>query len=389
LFENANKNSPCVVFIDEIDAVGRQRGAGIAGGNDEREQTLNQILTNMDGFSSTTGIIVIAATNRADILDNALTRPGRFDRKVRVPLPSLEGRKSIFGVHLRNKRIGPDVDVQELATITTQFSGADIANLANEAAILSVRKNSTQICRSDFFDAFEKVTIGLTSNVQETDPDIIDLVSFHETGHAFMAALFNDMFDLRKVTINGNTGGVGGYTLFTPKEKFSKFASKRFLLANLIIALGGRAAEIYLYRNAQTNLYNNDNIFTGFEDLDVTTGASNDLMQANNIARNYITKYGFGENIGLYDSSDSDLPFMGREMTMSSKKISEYTRTDIDSQTSALVKFAYLKAIELIKQNDQAFLKVVSLLKEKRTIGGKEVSNIVDAHSCQVILPED
>ena len=389
LFENANKNAPCVIFIDEIDAVGRQRGAGIAGGNDEREQTLNQILTNMDGFSSTAGIIVIAATNRADILDNALTRPGRFDRKVRVPLPSLEGRKSIFGVHLRNKQIGPDVDVHELATITTQFSGADIANLANEAAILSVRKNSTQIGRSDFFDAFEKVTIGLTSNVQETDPEIIDLVSFHETGHAFMAALFNDMFDLRKVTINGNTGGVGGYTLFTPKEKFSKFASKRFLLANLIIALGGRAAEIYLYRNVQNNLYNNDNIFTGFEDLDVTTGASNDLMQANNIARNYITKYGFGENIGLYDNSDSDLPFMGREMAMSSKKISEYTRTDIDSQTSALMKFAYLKAIELIKQNDQAFLKIVSLLKEKRTIGGKEVSNIVDAHSCQVVLPED
>ena len=389
LFENANKNAPCVIFIDEIDAVGRQRGAGIAGGNDEREQTLNQILTNMDGFSSTSGIIVIAATNRADILDNALTRPGRFDRKVRVPLPSLEGRKSIFGVHLKNKQIGPDVDVHELATITTQFSGADIANLANEAAILSVRKNSTQVSRSDFFDAFEKVTIGLTSNIQETDPELVDLVSFHETGHAFMTALFNDMFDLRKVTINGNTGGVGGYTLFTPKEKFSKFASKRFLLANLIIALGGRAAEIYLYRNVQDNMYNNENIFTGFEDLDVTTGASNDLMQANNIARDYITKYGFGENIGLYDSSDSDLPFMGREMAMSSKKISEHTRTNIDSQTASLVKFAYLKAIELIKQNEQAFLEVVSLLKEKRTIGGKEVIHIVNAQSCQVVLPED
>lgn len=389
LFENANKNAPCVIFIDEIDAVGRQRGAGIAGGNDEREQTLNQILTNMDGFSSTSGIIVIAATNRADILDNALTRPGRFDRKVRVPLPSLEGRKSIFGVHLKNKQIDPDVDVHELATITTQFSGADIANLANEAAILSVRKNSTQVSRSDFFDAFEKVTIGLTSNIQETDPELIDLVSFHETGHAFMAALFNDMFDLRKVTINGNTGGVGGYTLFTPKEKFSKFASKRFLLANLIIALGGRAAEIYLYRNVQNNMYNNENIFTGFEDLDVTTGASNDLMQANNIARDYITKYGFGENIGLYDSSDSDLPFMGREMAMSSKKISEHTRTNIDSQTASLVKFAYLKAIELIKQNDQAFLKVVNLLKEKRTIGGKEVVHIVNVHSCRPVLPEE
>ena len=388
LFESANKNSPCVIFIDEIDAVGRQRGAGIAGGNDEREQTLNQILTNMDGFSSTSGIIVIAATNRADILDNALTRPGRFDRKVRVPLPSPEGRKSIFGVHLKNKRINRDVDIDELATITTQFSGADIANLANEAAILSVRKNSTDITRTDFFDAFEKVTIGLTSNVQETDPEIIDLVSFHETGHAFMVSLFNDMFDLRKVTINGNTGGVGGYTLFTPKEKFSKFASKRFLLANLIIALGGRAAEKYLYKNVQNDLYDNNDIFSGFDDLDVTTGASNDLMQANNIARNYITKYGFGENIGLYDSSDSEMPFMGRDMSMSSKKISEYTRTDIDSQIADLVKFAYLKAIELIEQNDQAFLKIVSILKEKRTIDGKEVQQIIDSHYCQAVLPE-
>lgn len=387
LFEAANSNAPCVIFIDEIDAIGRQRGAGIAGGNDEREQTLNQILTNMDGFSSTRGIIVIAATNRADILDSALTRPGRFDRKVNVPLPSLEGRKSIFGVHLRNKQIGPDVDIDELATITTQFSGADIANLANEAAILSVRKNTTSICREDFFDAFEKVTIGLTSNVQETDPNVIDLVSFHETGHAFMVALFSDMFDLRKVTINGNTGGVGGYTLFTPKEKFSKFATKRFLLANLIIALGGRAAEIYLYRTTDS-VYNNDNVFTGFSDLDITTGASNDLMQANNIARNYITKYGFGENIGLYDSSDGDKPFMGREMAMS-KKISEDTLTRIDEQTAKLVKFAYLKAVDLIQKNDKAFLEIVYLLKKKRTIGGKEVINIVDTHVCNIDLPEE
>ena len=203
-----------------------------------------------------------------------------------------------------------------------------------------------------------------------------------------MVSLFNDMFDLRKVTINGNTGGVGGYTLFTPKEKFSKFASKRFLLANLIIALGGRAAEKYLYKNVQNDLYDNNDIFSGFDDLDVTTGASNDLMQANNIARNYITKYGFGENIGLYDSSDSEMPFMGRDMSMSSKKISEYTRTDIDSQIADLVKFAYLKAIELIEQNDQAFLKIVSILKEKRTIDGKEVQQIIDSHYCQAVLPE-
>ena len=214
-----------MIFIDEIDAIGRQRGAGIAGGNDEREQTLNQILTNMDGFDINDGIIVIAATNRVDILDNALTRPGRFDRG-KVPLPDTTGRKAIFDVHFRDKTVDNSVDTDELVTLTTGFSGADIANLANEAAIFSVRRNNTMIERIDLLDAYEKMTIGLPSNVQVEDSQVVELVSYHETGHAIMAALFENMFDLRKVTINENKSGMGGYTLFTPKERFLKVCYK-------------------------------------------------------------------------------------------------------------------------------------------------------------------
>ena len=263
LFNKARQNSPCVIFIDEIDAVGRQRGAGIAGGNDEREQTLNQILTNMDGFDINDGIIVIAATNRIDILDSALTRPGRFDRKVKVPLPDATGRKAIFDVHFRDKTVENSIDTDELVTLTTGFSGADM-NLANEAAIFSVRR-IYMIERVDLLDAYEKMTIGLPSNVQVKDQDIVELVSYHETGHAIMAALFENMFDLRKVTINENKSGMGGYTL-SAKGALLKYATKKFMLANLIIALGGRAAEVYLYRKKQNESETTDYVFEDFHD---------------------------------------------------------------------------------------------------------------------------
>jgi len=379
LFQKAKENAPCVVFIDEIDAVGRQRGAGIAGGNDEREQTLNQILTNMDGFQTKDGIVVLAATNRIDILDSALTRPGRFDRKVRVPLPDTEGRKSIFNVHLRNKKIEEDIDFDELATLTGGFSGADIANLANEAAIFSVRKNESTITRSTMLDAYEKCTIGLPSNVQVQNNEIVDLVSNHETGHALLACLFDDMFDVRKVTINENKNGMGGYTLFTPKERYQKYATKRFLLANLIIALGGRAAEVYLYRkNAKPNVFDKY-VFDKFKDLEITTGASNDLIQANKMARDYITQYGFGDNIGIFDNNmNSDLPFMGREMGMNSKGLSENSKYNIDTQISGLVEFAFNKALELIEINKSSYEEVVDLLKTERTISGSDIINIVE-----------
>ena len=248
LFDSARDNSPCVVFIDEIDAIGRQRGTGIAGGNDEREQTLNQILTNMDGFEENKGIVVIAATNRIDVLDDALIRPGRFDRKINVPLPDYNGRIEIARVHFRNKRYSNEtLDFEELSSLTPGFSGADIANLANEAAIFSVRNNKSYIDRESILQAYEKITIGLTSNIQEQDKDIVELVTYHETGHALMASLFPEFFDVRKVTINANRGGAGGYTLFTPKDRFQKYATKKFILTNLIVAMGGRAAEIYLY----------------------------------------------------------------------------------------------------------------------------------------------
>ncbi len=376
LFDKAKAVAPCVIFIDEIDAVGRQRGAGVAGGNDEREQTLNQILTNMDGFETETGIVVLAATNRIDILDNALTRPGRFDRKVNVPLPDLEGRVRISEVHFKNKKIQESVDLNEIASLTSGFSGADIANLANEAAIYSVRKNQTSISRENVLDAYEKITIGITSNVQEKDENIIDLVSYHETGHALTASLFPEFFDVRKVTINANKGGAGGYTLFTPKDRFQKYSTKKFMLANLIVALGGRAAEIFLYsKNEKTEF--DQLVFNGYENLDVTTGASNDLMQAKKIAKNYVTQFGFSESGSfLLDESDPDRPFLGRDMA-TNKGTSERTKYNIDQEVSKLIDFALSKALNLIELNQNAFIETVKLLKEERTISGSQINDLL------------
>ena len=380
LFDKARQNSPCVVFIDEIDAIGRQRGAGIAGGNDEREQTLNQILTNMDGFQQNDNIVILAATNRIDILDSALTRPGRFDRKVRVGLPDFIGRKKIAEVHLRNKKVDDSIDLDELSSLTPGFSGADIANLANEAAILTVRQNRTIIDRKTLFDAYEKMTIGLTSYNQDTDENIIELVTYHETGHALMVALFPDFFDLRKVTINANKNGAGGYTLFTPNERYQKYATKKFILANLIIALGGRAAEVFLNRmkKEENDLFKNS-VFRDIPDLDITTGATNDLFQANRIARDYITKYGFGPDLGMYDESMSnDMPFVGRDMGTNGRKSSETTKYNVDIQTKELVCFAYQRAYELITSNQEAFIKTVECLKSERIISGTDIQKILD-----------
>ena len=382
LFEQAKKMAPCVVFIDEIDAVGRQRGTGIAGGNDEREQTLNQLLTNMDGFLPSEGVVVLAATNRADILDSALLRPGRFDRKVKVPLPDKDGRKAISEVHFKNKKIGLDVDLEELAVLTSGFSGADIANLANEAAIFQVREGKSEISNDLLYKAYEKVTIGLPSNVQVKDEAIVELVANHEIGHALMAALFPSFFDVRKVTINENKSGMGGYTLFTPKERYLKYATKKYMLANLIVALGGRAAEVYLYRKLKIENEFEQKIFGDYPDLDITTGASNDLLQANKIAKNYITQYGFGSDFGQYDDSVSSQPFIGRDLGMS-RGPSEFTKKELDEEIGKLVKFGYTKALELIESNEGGFNELVDYIKEKRTIDGKEVFSILEKHQQQ------
>tara|TARA_Y100000992_G_scaffold302678_1_gene278275 strand:+ start:2393 stop:4378 length:1986 start_codon:yes stop_codon:yes gene_type:complete len=377
LFEQAKKNQPCVIFIDEIDAVGRQRGAGFAGGNDEREQTLNQLLTNMDGFEKDSGIIVLAATNRADILDSALTRPGRFDRKVQVSLPDINGRKAIFDVHFRDKKLASEIDMEELALLTGGFSGADIANLANEAAILSVRYNETEINQKCLTNAYEKITIGLPSAFENREKDILKLVAYHESGHAITVGLFKEFFDVRKVTITSNKGGAGGYTLFTPKEKFNSYPTKKFMLANMIVALGGRAAETVLYSNINSVPinYKNINLFENFDDLDITTGASNDLKQANNIARQYVSLFGLGENIGIYDttSTNTQSPFLGRDIAMgSSDKLSEYTKSQIDKEIEKLIGFAFQKAIDILNANKNILFDMSEQLLNEKTINSKE-----------------
>ena len=377
LFEKANENSPCVIFIDEIDAVGRQRGAGINTGNDEREQTLNQILTNMDGFTATTGIIVMGATNRADILDSALLRPGRFDRKVKVPLPDLEGRKQIFGVHTRNKIIGDDVNVDEIALLTGGFSGADLANLANEAAIMSVRKNETVINRVGLIDAFEKITIGLPYNNNTVGGPEGSLVAHHEIGHAMMVKYFEEFFDLRKVTINANTGGAGGYTLFTPKEFYMKYPTKKFMLANIVTALGGRAAEVKLF--SKNKKRSTDVVFKGIKNLDITTGASNDLKQADSIARQYISLFGysdeeFGYNNGA--SVDGAQPFLGRELGMGGDKTSEYSKELVDKKVSELINDSYNIALNIIESNEKKFYALGEKLIEKRVIDESDFEDI-------------
>lgn len=386
LFEKAKENSPCVVFIDEIDAVGRKRGAGIAGGNDEREQTLNQILTNMDGFTISDGVVVIAATNRIDVLDTALTRPGRFDRKVKVGLPDSVGRKRIFDVHFKNKKLANSTNIDELVSLTPGFSGADIANLANEAAIYSVRTNNTEISQQNILDAYEKITIGLPSTTSEPDESEVELVTYHEIGHAFMVSLFKDIFDLRKITIRENKNGAGGYTLFTPKERFQKYATKRSILANLIIALGGRAAEVFLYRKKNAKTDYDSYIFDNFKDLDITTGAVGDLKQANELARKYITEYGFGDNLCYNkDNGENGLPFLGGELGSPGNKISDGKKCDIDTQAEYLVDFAYKKALELIYSNSDIFEKLVLLLKTNKTIQGKEVYSLVESAKNSVI----
>ena len=370
LFNRAKEQSPCVIFLDEIDAVGRQRGAGFAGGNDEREQTLNEILTNMDGFIKNEGIIVIAATNRADILDNALTRPGRFDRKVMVGLPDMEGRREIIDIHFDDKKVENTTYFDELAKLTSGFSGADIANLANEAAILSVRYNDTSITTESIYKAFEKITIGLPYSKDTRTNQIVEMISAHEIGHALITVLFDDMFDLQRVTIDANKNGAGGYTLFTPSGQYEMFPTKKFMLANLLISLGGRAAEQMYYERhvAVSSRYKNQDMFPNTPHLDITTGASNDLKQANSIARRYVSVFGMGKNMALYDGGSNTQPFLGRNLATNGDKLSEYSKEEIDKEIESLVQWAYEQAVNIIQTNEKDFFDLTSLLKDNRNL---------------------
>ena len=376
LFELAKENKPCVIFIDEIDAIGRQRGAGINGGNDEREQTLNQILTNMDGFEKSDGIVVLAATNRADILDSALTRPGRFDRKVMVSLPDRYGREEIAKIHFKNKNLASDFNYTNIAVLTSGFSGADIANLANEAAIYSVRRNSTNINIKDVMDAFEKTTIGLPNLKETRSNETLKLVAYHEAGHALLVLFFKEFFELQKVTIRANKNGAGGYTLFTPIEKVTEMPSKKYLLANLIISLGGRAAEIILNKkvNNTADNYLDSQIFNNFNNLYITTGATGDLQQVYKMARSYITQYGLGEQL-LYESNMGSQPFLGRELATGSNKISEETSKNIDKAVQELVDFAMSRALYILNENSNTLINFSNHLIQNKTLSYENIIN--------------
>jgi cell division protease FtsH len=375
LFKKAKENSPCVIFIDEIDAVGRKRGEQFGGGgNEEREQTLNQILTNMDGFEKDDSVIVLAATNRADILDSALTRSGRFDRKVQVGLPDMYGRRKIIDVHLRNKLVEESTDLDEIATLTSGFSGADIENMANEAAILALRQNKTIINSTNLIDAFEKIVIGLPKLNNNINKDEDNLVAYHEAGHTMMALLFKEFFDVRKVTINANTNGAGGFTLFTPKEKYNSYPTKKYLLANLIVTMGGRAAEIILYdkiinKNDKIN-YDNHKLFNSVNNLDVTTGASQDLKQADNLARQYI------ELFGIDSTNNVELPKTIQNPNSPYLTLSESTKTDIDNYVSYLINYALNSAINIIDYNIDEFNKLASDLLIKKSVNLNYLSNL-------------
>jgi len=375
LFKLAKENTPCVVFIDEIDAVGRKRGEQFGGGgNEEREQTLNQILTNMDGFEKSDSIIVLAATNRADILDSALTRSGRFDRKVQVGLPDLGGRRQILDVHLRNKFVEPDTDLEEVAALTTGFSGADIENMANEAAILALRQNKTTINTTNLVDAFEKLVIGLPKLSKDSNPEEEELVAYHESGHTLMALLFKEFFDVRKVTINANTNGAGGYTLFSPKEKYNSYPTKKYLLANLIVSMGGRAAEILLYskimgKNDNVS-YSNKKLFRTITNLDITTGASQDLKQADNLARSYI------ELFGIESFDNSQMPKMVQNPNNPYLTLSETTKTEIDDYVLYLINFALNSALNILEANLDEFNKLASDLIIKRSVDLKYLNQL-------------
>lgn len=373
LFDNARKNTPCVIFIDEIDAIGRKRGEQVnGGGNEEREQTLNQILTNMDGFTKSDSIVVMAATNRADILDTALTRSGRFDRKVRVGLPDFVGRKQILDVHLRNKQVDDDTDFDEIGLLTTGFSGADIENMANEAVILALRDNNTIINTGYLVKAFEKITIGLPITSDKLDIDKDTLVAYHEAGHTITAELFKEFFDVRKVTINRNTNGAGGYTLFTQKEKYTQYPTKKFLLANMIVTMGGRAAEILLYNcltgKDSNKKYTDDKIFTNIKNLDITSGASQDLKQLDNLARRYIELFGYNSDNFYSDINSSGIIQVPTNPYIS---LSDKTIEKIDENVVKLNKWAIINALKILKKNKNIMIDLANEL-----ITNREVSKL-------------
>ncbi|MDY7004767.1 MAG: ATP-dependent zinc metalloprotease FtsH3 [Cyanobacteriota bacterium] len=361
LFEQAKSNAPCIVFIDEIDAVGRQRGAGLGGGNDEREQTLNQLLTEMDGFEGNTGIIIIAATNRPDVLDAALLRPGRFDRQVVVDRPDYAGRLEILNVHARGKSLSKDVDLEKIARRTPGFTGADLSNLLNEGAILAARRNLTEISMDEVNDAIDRVLAGPEKKDRVMSEKRKELVAYHEAGHALVGALMPDYDPVQKISIIPR-GRAGGLTWFTPSEDRmdSGLYSRAYLQNQMAVALGGRLAEEII-----------------FGDEEVTTGASNDLQQVANVARQMVTRFGMSDRLGpVALGRQNGNMFLGRDI-MAERDFSEETAAAIDDEVRNLVEQAYRRAKEVLVGNRHVLDKLAEMLVDKETVDSDELQELL------------
>jgi len=361
LFEQAKANAPCIVFIDEIDAVGRQRGAGLGGGNDEREQTLNQLLTEMDGFEGNTGIILIAATNRPDVLDSALLRPGRFDRQVVVDRPDYAGRAEILRVHSRGKTLAKDVDLDRIARRTPGFTGADLANLLNEAAILAARRSLTEISMDEVNDAIDRVLAGPEKKDRVMSEKRKTLVAYHEAGHALVGALMPDYDPVQKISIIPR-GRAGGLTWFTPSEDRmdTGLYSRSYLENQMAVALGGRITEELI-----------------FGEEEVTTGASSDLQQVAKVARQMVTRFGMSDRLGQVAlGRQQGNMFLGRDI-VAERDFSEETAAAIDDEVRKLVDVAYRRAKEVLVNNRQILDTLAAMLIEKETVDADELQELL------------
>ncbi|WP_008311260.1 ATP-dependent zinc metalloprotease FtsH [Leptolyngbya sp. PCC 6406] len=368
LFKKAKENAPCIVFIDEIDAVGRQRGTGIGGGNDEREQTLNQLLTEMDGFEGNSGIIIIAATNRVDVLDSALLRPGRFDRQVMVDLPTYQGRLAILEVHARNKKVDDSVSLGAVARRTPGFSGAELANLLNEAAILTARRRKEAVTMLEIEDAIDRLTIGL-SLTPLLDSNRKRMTAYHEVGHALITTLLPHSDDLNKVTIIPRSGGVEGFTQSLPNEDLidSGLYTRNWLLDRITVALGGLAAEAEVYG-----------------DMETTTGAGSDIKQVTTLARQMVTLYGMSD-LGPVALETMDSPvFLGRSLAPRSE-YSEEMASKIDQQVRAIAHHGYNRARHMLREHRALIDRLVDRLLEVETMEGDEFRKLVSEYTT---LPE-
>ena len=373
LFEKAKAKAPCIIFIDEIDAVGRQRGAGMGGGNDEREQTINQLLTEMDGFEGNTGVIVLAATNRPDVLDSALLRPGRFDRQVTVDRPDVQGRIAILKVHSEGKTLGKDVDFEKVARRTPGFTGADLANLMNEAAILAARRNMTEISNDEIADALERIIAGPEKKGAVMSDAKKKLVAYHEAGHAVVGALMPEYDPVTKISIVPR-GAAGGLTFFAPSEERleSGLYSRSYLENQMAVAMGGRVAEELI-----------------FGPENVTTGASGDFQQVSRVARMMISQMGFSKQLGqvAWSSGGGD-SFLGAQMAQPAD-CSAATTDMIDREVNEIVDIAYRRAKDLVTQNMSALHKCAELLLERETIDGEDLQAILVTEQSEQYLKED